>query len=101
MKIIKDKIDGNITLNEDTKLHGIIAGAATVSQNVLLHLHGVVAGNLTLEPDSHVVLHGIASGDVINNGGFLEVFGIVNGRVIRNAGNTEIAQKAVINGGVI
>lgn len=101
MKVMKQRIEGDTILNEDTQLHGMIVGSTTVSENTVLHLHGMIIGNLLLEQSSTVYLHGMVNGDVINRGGRLEVFGIVNGKVIRENGETLVDPKAIVLDGVL
>ena len=101
MKVIRNKIEGNTTINEDTQLHGTIVGSTTVSRNSVLQLHGMVMGDLILEENSTVYLHGMVNGNVINNGGYLEVFGTVNGKVIRESGETIIDFNAAIRDCVV
>jgi hypothetical protein len=100
MKTIRSKIEGNTILNEDTELHGMIVGTTTVCEGTVLALHGMVVGDLVLRPDSTVHLHGMVCGDVRNEGGRLDVFGMVQGRVIRADGLTIIHPKAVVLGGM-
>ena len=101
MKVIRDKIEGDTAINEDTQLHGMIVGLTTVSRNSLLQLHGMIIGDLILEENSTVYLHGMVNGNIINNGGYLEVFGMVNGKVIRKSGETIIDSNAVIRDCVV
>lgn len=101
MNVIRDKIEGNTILNEDTQLHGMIVGLTTVSENTVLQLHGTIIGNLILKEDSTAYLHGMVNGDVINKGGHLEVFGTVNGKVIRENGETIVDSKAIVRDGVL
>ena len=46
------------------------------------------------------MLHGMVIGDVVNNGGHLEVFGMITGKLIRNRGKSIVDPKAVIEGGL-
>ena len=101
MKIIRNKIEGNTPINEDTQLHGMIVGSTTVSRNSILQLHGMIIGDLILEENSTVYLHGMVNGNIINNGGYLEVFGIVNGKIIRESGKTIIDSNAGIRASVV
>jgi cytoskeletal protein CcmA (bactofilin family) len=100
MKEIYDEIEGDVLLNEDTKLHGMFVGMTTVSSGVTLILHGTVTKDLIVEEDSKVMLHGMVIGDVVNNGGHLEVFGMITGKLIRNRGKSIVDPKAVIEGGL-
>jgi hypothetical protein len=100
MNIINDKVVGEIILNENTELHGMIVGNTTVTEGILLKLHGMIIGDLILEKDSTVYLHGMTKGDVINRGEILKVYGMVNGRIIRQDGETLVDSKAVVRYGI-
>ena len=49
---IRHKIVGDTTIDEDTELHGMIAGTVTVAEDTILQLHGKVDGSLILLPRS-------------------------------------------------
>lgn len=42
MRILRNKIEGDTVLREDTQLYGMIVGSTTVSKGILLELHGMV-----------------------------------------------------------
>lgn len=96
MKIIRGKIEGNIILDEDTQLYGLMVGSIAIPADILLELHGMIVGNLTLEVNSTAYLHGMVNGDVINKGGHLEIFGIINGKIIRRGGETVVDSAAIV-----
>ena len=100
MKVIRDKIEGDIVIKEDTQVNGVIVGVTTVSENTLLQLNGVIVGDLILKEDSKVFLNGIVNGDVVNKGGYLEIFGIVNGKVVRKKGKITIDSQAKVRDGL-
>jgi len=79
MKMIYEKIESDVVIEEDT------------------HLHGMIIGNLILKNNSNVYIHGMVNGNIINKDGRLEVFGIVNGRIIKESGITNIHDRAIIN----
>ena len=100
MKILNGKYDGDMTIQGEVRLNGMITGSATVSEGALLELTGTVVGNLNIEPGSTVYLHGMVNRDVFNRGGMLTVFGVIQGRLVREAGETEIHSESIIRGGV-
>jgi len=62
---IKNKIDGDLVLSENTHLSGMIVDNVVVQKNVELQLHGMVVGSLTLEEGSEVYLDGmVTKGDL-------------------------------------
>lgn len=100
VRVIHSKIESDVTFTEDTALHGMVAGSATVAPGVTLMLHGMVTKDLILDAGSHCELHGMVTGAVRNNGGELAVFGTVNGSVLTSGGSTEVGHEAVVHGGV-
>ena len=100
MNIIRNKVEGDTVLSEDTQFFGMIVGKTTVSENTLLELHGMIIGDLILEKDSTVYLNGMVNGNVINKGGILHVFGMVNGQIVRQKGQTVVDSKALVRNGI-
>jgi cytoskeletal protein CcmA (bactofilin family) len=97
MKTIKHKIEGDVRIEENTTLSGMVTGNVSVGSGVSLLLSGMVVGRLTLEPSSSVELRGMVNGEVENRGGHLEVWGMVNGEILRQGGTTIVHPKAVVN----
>jgi|SRR5580704_8368431 hypothetical protein len=95
MDIIKDKVQGDLTLTTDTKLSGMVTGNLTASQGTLI-LTGMVGRDLYVESGTTVELRGTVSGNVINRGGKLHIYGIVNGHVSELAGDTKVEPTAKI-----
>ena len=104
-KIDGGSIDGNIqgdqVLSKDTSLSGIITGDVIVLSGVNFNIKGMMNGNLEMQSNSIVINSGTVSGDITNNGGNLQIYGIVNGDVIRKGGSTYIDPKAIISGQII
>lgn len=46
---IRHKIVGDMTIDEDTELHGMIAGTVTVAEDAILQLHGKVVDSERIE----------------------------------------------------
>jgi hypothetical protein len=97
MNRIPGKVEGDVTITEDTQLNGMIVGNATVSRNVTLIAHGLITGNLILSEAAISYVYGTVDGNIINNGGHLEVFGYVKGKVVRQSGETIIDPNAKID----
>lgn len=97
MKVIKDKIEQNTAISEDTQLLGMIVGLTTVSKNVIFQIHGMIIGDLILNEGATVYINGIVDGNIANNGGHLEIFGIVNGKINTDIGETIIGPKAIVS----
>lgn len=95
MSIEHGKIEGDYEVLEDLQLYGMITGNAVVKKRATLELFGRIAKNLTVERGAKVVIKGTVSGDVINQGGTVEIYGIVRGNV---NGPANIDKEAVIKG---
>jgi cytoskeletal protein CcmA (bactofilin family) len=100
MAIEHGKIDGDVILNYELVLHGMVTGNVSVARGGVLILHGTCSQNLAVEKNGQVYLHGTVAGNVLNRGGYLEIYGTVSGHVHTNEGNTLIDPGAVIKKGV-
>lgn len=100
MRIINDKIEGDTSIKEDTQLNGMIVGKTTVAEGIQLDLHGMIVGNLIVGKSSTVHIFGTIVGDAVNDGGRLEVYGVVNGKIFRNAGDTSVDTRAIVRFGL-
>ena len=98
MNDTNEKIMGDYSVNENLRFRGQIVGTATVQADITLILEGQITKNLILQKDSTAYLHGTVSGDVINNGGHLEVFGVINGSLVEKGGITVIDSNAIVKG---
>lgn len=98
LKVEYGKIEGDLEVSEEFRLHGMVTGTITVLTGGLLELHGMCVGDLLLAEGSTVVLNGMVMGDVTNDGGDLSIFGMIEGGLNRLGGTTSIDQKAVIKG---
>jgi autotransporter passenger strand-loop-strand repeat protein len=75
---------------------GVIDGDATVAEGTHLCLNGMITGNLTVEAGATCELRGTVIGSVINNGGDLQVFGLIQGSLVRQGGRTTVDSRANI-----
>jgi len=94
--VIRNRIEKDMEINEDTTLNGIIIGSVIVNNGVRFYLHGMLNGNLVIKNGSKVYINGIVNGNVKNNGGYLEVYGIINGKLVRESGQTIVDEDANI-----
>ncbi len=78
MKALHEKIDGPFAIEEDVALYGMVVGNATLCRGVRFILHGTIAGNLTVEVGARAIIHGTVAGRVYNDGGRVEIFGLVD-----------------------
>lgn len=97
MKIIKDVVRHNFTVETDTEISGIVSGNVQVLDGTNLLLSGIVSGNLTISQNGYAKISGIVSSNVINNGE-IDVHGIVTGNITNIDGNVTIHKNAIVNG---
>lgn len=74
-------VRGSVEVSDDFTLRGIADGHVTVVHGGCLDLCGICAGSLTIQPGGFATVRGIVNGDVFNDGGNLDVRGIVCGHV--------------------
>jgi hypothetical protein len=65
---IDGKIEGPLTLDRHTALHGMAVGDVTVPAGIRLDHHGLITGDLVVEASGASLVHGMIGGTVINNG---------------------------------
>ena len=84
MQVEHGKVEGDVEITGEFQMHGMFTGNVVVKAGGSLILHGMATKSVTLESGSFVNIFGTVSGDVINNGGQLQVSGIVAGKIIKN-----------------
>lgn len=72
---ITGKHEGNLVLNSDLDLHGMVCGNLVVSDGCRADIHGMVTGRITVEKGGALILRGMVCKGLCNNGGKAEVFG--------------------------
>ena len=97
MKIINTKIDGDISITEDTDFLGLTTGDMIAEGQITLNVHGLVSKNLIIKEKTTVNVYGIIDGDILNEGK-VNIFGIINGRVVNKNGQIFIDEKAIVKG---
>ena len=76
---------------------GKIEGPFTVDRD--LTIHGMVTSDLVVEPGAHATVHGTVNGTVINQGGHVQIHGMVGAVADTSpSSRTVIAHEAVITG---
>jgi hypothetical protein len=93
MIIENEIVNGDLQVTEEYDLQGIVTGNVTVLNESVFCLHGLCKKNLFIEEGSKVYLYGMVCGSVYNNGGYLEVHGLIKGKLIKEAGETVIKTK--------
>lgn len=78
MRAVYENIDGPFAIGEDLAVYGLIIQGATLRSGVRLILHGTIVGDLIIEPGARAIIHGTVAGRIRNEGGRVEVFGMVD-----------------------
>ncbi|WGF40243.1 MULTISPECIES: polymer-forming cytoskeletal protein [Lysinibacillus] len=97
MKILKDKVECDLTIDTDTKISGLVSGNVQVIEGTELFVSGLISGNLTISQNAYVKVNGMVSGDV-NNNGEIDVYGMVTGNITNFDGIVTIHKDAMVNG---
>lgn len=97
MEYENGQVSGDLIVERDLTLNGMVTGNILVKSGICLTLNGMCLGELTLEEKSEADVSGIVQGNINNNGGILRVNGVVQGNVT-DAGNTTISDGAIIQG---
>lgn len=84
-------IEGDVTVDDIFKLAGMIVGNVTVEEGAHFTLYGTVTNNILIKKGGECNIFGTVAGNVINEGGIVNVSGVVRGCV---TGNVEIAPNA-------
>lgn len=95
MKVIDDVYHGSLILDSDVTVSGILEGSLTVTEGKTALITGIVSGNIVVMSGGRAVVEGIVSAAAINDGGYLEVAGIVQHGVQTKSGETVILPGAV------
>ena len=93
---IHDRLEGPVTLDRHTALHGMVTGDLTVPAGIRLDHHGLVTGNLVIEPTGVAIIHGMVAGTVIDHGGTVQVFGRVGAISDQGERETYVAPEAKV-----
>ena len=93
MHIENGQIDGDIEVTQDFQLNGVVNGNVSVISGATFILNGIVMKDINITATSSCNLNGTVMGNVVNNGGTVNIEGVVNGIII---GSTNISPNAVI-----
>jgi cytoskeletal protein CcmA (bactofilin family) len=99
MRIEDGKIEGDIQLDQELTLSGMVTGNIIVVDGGLLNLNGTCCKDLTLQEGAKVYLRGTVGGSVFNRGGYVEIYGTVAGSLhTTEEGSTFVDPHAVVKG---
>ena len=90
MKTEHGKIEGDVVVEDEQTLHGIITGNAFIKEGGKLFLHGILHHDLVLEKGGEAYIYGLVAGNAVNKGGRLEIYGTVCGKIIKESGKTDV-----------
>ncbi len=91
-------LHGDQQVTDELDLYGMVRGNMSAARGARVRIYGFVAGDLIVEEEANVKLYGTVTGSVRNRGGVLLIEGTVHGTLHEEAGNTTIAERAVIRG---
>jgi hypothetical protein len=96
MRDIDGKLDGDLLVDDETHVGGMVTGTIRVVRGGALVLDGMCCRDLIIEPGGRAVVRGMVSHDVVNRGE-IDVFGMILGE-LRNLdeGLSKVDAKAVI-----
>jgi cytoskeletal protein CcmA (bactofilin family) len=77
---ISTVVPGNLTIDSDMIVKGIIEGDVRVCSGVQASITGVIKGSLDIQPEGTVYLTGVIEGDARVDGNIL-LIGVVQGQV--------------------
>ncbi|MDR2165560.1 MAG: hypothetical protein LBO79_08075 [Zoogloeaceae bacterium] len=92
-------IDGDIEVRESCNLSGTVTGNIVVTSEGVLQFHGLCVKDVIVRSGGTARLYGLVSGDAINEGGLLEIHGIVQGAVRTVNGTTVVSPDAIVMSG--
>ncbi|MBI2543089.1 MAG: hypothetical protein HYW24_02805 [Candidatus Aenigmarchaeota archaeon] len=96
---ISNVIEGDYVVQETLYLSGILTGNVEVKQNGVFYLSGILNGNVDVDPQGTLYISGVMTGDITNDGGLVNITGIVVGNVITKSGDTFIDSSAIVRTG--
>ncbi|WP_158783808.1 hypothetical protein [Pantoea sp. BAV 3049] len=79
---------GDMVLNGDISITGMVCGRVTVKKKAKVEVSGVITGHLWVEEDGSLVLTGMATDGLTNNGGNVDIYGTVTGGLKELSGVT-------------
>lgn len=97
MWVERGKIDSDIDIQSEYKLEGMITGNTTVLDGGVLYLNGMISSNVIVQKGGTVFLYGMVNGDVTNDGGYIEIFGMILGNLNEISGEVIIHENSIIN----
>lgn len=99
MKFENGKVSGDLVVERDLTLNGMVTGNVHVKGSSKLILNGMCLGSLQIDSGSEVDIRGTVQGDIKNLGGVLKINGIVQGNVA-DAGTTVVSEAAIVKGSI-
>ena len=98
MRVVSQRLEGPVTIDESISMRGMITGHATISAGHFI-LHGVVTGDLIVKAGARATIYGQVYGTVLNDGGQVEIEGSVGALADTSPlSRTLVSREAVVNG---
>jgi cytoskeletal protein CcmA (bactofilin family) len=95
MRIVSNIVNADLEIADAVHLSGMVRGTVTVAAGGDLKMTGMISGDLVVRPDARARVSGMVSGTVRNQGGDVEISGMVRRLV------TEPGSAADMRGGLL
>jgi len=89
-------LKGDIQVEHDLQLNGMVTGSVTVLRGAHFRLNGTACKDLIVEAGSSAEVNGRVSGNVVNVGGDLVIRGVIDGSLKTVSGSTQTDPSARI-----
>lgn len=96
MRELYDVFDGDLTIKEETVLHGIVNGNVTVPRGEKLLIYGIINGDLFVKKDGMAKVRGTINGSIWNDCGVVELHGSVKSVFEKGDAITIVDKAAVV-----
>jgi cytoskeletal protein CcmA (bactofilin family) len=87
MRQVSGEVAGPLSVVDDVRITGMVAGNVTVNKGGHLELLGMVTGDIKIEDGGTAVVRSMVCGDALNAGN-LTVYGMISGRMNSTSGAT-------------
>ncbi len=97
MKNIRDLIDGDLTIKNETTLNGLKIGNVIVNDNITFRVKGILTGDITIKQNGFLIIDGgLINGNIFNSGICL-INGVINGLLFTLSGRSGFSRNGYLN----
>lgn len=98
MRVETGRLQGDLVLDEDTEIRGMVTGHVRVCAGATLVLNGTIGGCLVVVPGATAHINGVVGHHIYNAGGTVEIRGVVQRHLDTEAGETKVFAGSIIGG---